>query len=143
MEYREDGIKMKLKVDQIEDVDWQIVLEKVNDKEYPLQELQFQWNDVEIDNESIEPHFIELTKALQTHTTLVKFISNIDLISKNKHLVVLLKALKDNRSIKYVSTSSRSFDLETADAFCQILLNNQTLVSLNIDAYFRRCIDIG
>jgi hypothetical protein len=114
----------------MEDADWDIVLEGMCNKEYPLRELELQWNSS--DNETIEPGFIEITKAIGAHTTLIRFKSNIFPISRDNRTAILLEALKENKSIKQLSVYSGSFYTETAHAVAAMLMNNKTLVSLKI-----------
>ncbi|CAF1278261.1 unnamed protein product [Rotaria sordida] len=135
-QYIEDGTEMQLKVNEMEDADWPIVLEEVNNKEHPLRKLRLEWDSGIYGNKKpIKPGFIKLTEALGFCKTLVEFTYYSRDSSMDENLIVSLKSLKDNRSIKYLSIMSVHFDLETTRVFSQMLTNNQTLLSLNMSVY--------
>jgi hypothetical protein len=104
---------MELILKKMKDADCHIILEEVNNREHPLRELRLKWSGTN----NAEPRFIESTKAIGAHKTLVKFTFPMNSISRDNKLAALLEALKDNRSIKDLSTSSEAFDLDTARAF--------------------------
>ncbi|CAF2922125.1 unnamed protein product [Rotaria sp. Silwood2] len=126
---------MQLQVSEMEDVYWEIVLEEVNNKEYPLRKLTLDWEGFTSCGIPIQPGFIKLMEALRSHKTLVEFQYHGDNYSRDEILIALLKSLKNNDCIKYLSISSLNFDLEAARVLSQMLTNNQTLISLSIKAY--------
>ncbi|CAF3271599.1 unnamed protein product [Rotaria sp. Silwood2] len=83
----------------------------------------------------IEPSFIELAKIMEDHTTLIKLDCSIKRYSPGTKTAMLLEALKDNRSIKHLSLNCDEFDSNTAHAFAQTLMNNQTWHTLNLSVY--------
>lgn len=126
----ENGIKMHVTLDTIEDDEWDIILEEMRSKEHPLRELKLSWrNHTE---ELVESGFIEFAKSIETHTTLIKLNCRILRVLSDAKAIVLLEALKNNRSIKHLSLNSNRFDADSANRLAQMLMNNQTLLSLDI-----------
>jgi hypothetical protein len=126
---------MELSFYEIEDADWDIILKEIRDKEHPLRELELlrsDDDDGDDDDQAIKPGFTEFAKTIGAHTTLVKLKFHISSVEKDVQSAVLLKALKDNRTIKHLSVNSEDFDSKTAHTLAEMLMNNQTLVSLNI-----------
>ncbi len=114
---------------ETEHIDWDIILEEMSNKDHPLRELELQWT--VNDDRSVELGFIELTKTIGAHTTLIKLDCEIDSNSSDTKKAVLLEALKDNRSIKYLRLRCEELNSNTAHAFAQTLMNNQTLFALD------------
>jgi hypothetical protein len=129
-DYIENGIRMHVTLDTIGDSEWDIILEEMHNKEYPLRELQLCWRNYT--DEPVESGFIEFAKTIQTHTTLIKLNCRILRILWDAKATVLLEALKNNRSIKHLSLNSNRFDSDSANGLAQTLMNNQTLLSLDL-----------
>jgi hypothetical protein len=124
---------MKISLDEINDADWNILLEEICNKKHPLRELELNW---QLSGDGpVESGFVELANAIGTHTTLINFSISFNNTLADKKLSIIFKALKDNRSIKYLYIHAACFDKETADGFASALMNNQTLVSLDIEAW--------
>ena len=128
--YIENGCDMVILLDEVEDNDCYIILDEINNKEHPLRSLRVKLGMG--NNEPLKSDYIQLTKAIRDHTTLITFDIDMYLscLSNNNKLALLFEALKDNRSIKNLRVKSLQFDLETTKAFAQILMNNSTLISL-------------
>ena len=128
--YSEDGTKMVIYFNKIEDADWEIILDEVRDKSHPLKELELSLSAIK--DEPIKPGFIELMNIIGSHTTLIKFECLIYSVENDDKPIILLKALKDNRSIKNLLLGSHDFDSKTAHALAESLINNRTLISFDI-----------
>ena len=112
---------------------WNIIREEIDNKEYPLQELQILWQDRA--NQPIEGEFIEFAKSIGIHPTLIKFGCSFHRLSSNSKGAFLFEQLKNTNSIRHMRLQCDYIDSNTVHAFDQMLINNQTLVSLDMLLY--------
>ncbi|CAF0775869.1 unnamed protein product [Adineta steineri] len=128
-EYTTDGIQMDLNFTKLKDNDWPIVLEQIQNKDYPLRGLSLSWDTTS--NKMIEPGFIQFIKIIENHTTLIHFKIRLYSISDNTKTNFLLGALKKNRSIKNLSVNATDVNQQTTKAFSEVLKDNQSILSLD------------
>lgn len=113
--------------------DWDIILEEIYNKEYPLQELKIEWSNSS--HEPIDSSYLELAKIIGSHTTLIKIDCCIRSFVLDNALTVLFEGLGDNRSIRHLRLECQSFSTDMAKVFTQTLMNNTILRSLDIKIY--------
>jgi hypothetical protein len=99
----------------MEDSDWDIVLEEMRNKAYPLRELKIDL--ILIHDKPIGPGFIELVKTIGDHTTLIKLDCDFYYNSEDPKMAVLLNELKNHHFIKHLELDCSYFDLNTARRF--------------------------
>ncbi|CAF2954771.1 unnamed protein product [Rotaria sp. Silwood2] len=133
MLFYDNDSRMSLMIKTMDDFDWCILIEEVNKREQSWQELGLSWDrNSGNTQEAVEPRFIELVKAIGAHPKLLELGFSMDSIARDNKVDILLEALKDSHSIQHLSITAYEFDLETARAFAQILMNNKKLLSLDI-----------
>ena len=123
---------MNLHLFSFNDDDLNIILPEICNTQHPLRELKL--GPYYAKNGSIEPGFMELVEKIANHTTLTKlhcYISDSSIVTST----VLLKAIRDNRSIKHLSAESVDFQLGIVETFAQSLMNNDRLISLNLSLF--------
>jgi hypothetical protein len=126
----QNNAKIGLSFSDIGDADWDMTLKKIRDQEHPMRELEL--CDACLNYEPVAPSFIKLTEAIAAHTTLIKLSLEFYSVLSDDRSTILLKAIKDNHSIKHLSLRSEDFDSIIAGALGQIFLNNEILRSLTI-----------